>query len=558
MTLEQKKALALAAARARAAGQAAPGPAAPAQTAPDAPEAFQRAGGHGPLAAGAAQAVIRAYLGLKQFGGGLSEEEQAVLAEIKKEDEADPNGGWRTAGDIGANIAMTAIPGGAVAKTAVLPKMAAKIAARSGSRLGAVGAGAATSGAQSFLLTPGEGESFGEQMADKARRATEDAALGGGLAAGGKLLKKAITKPFEPSVRAEKLFAQGVNPTLQQGAEGTVGKFVGGLTSGAAKIKQRQDREVLASFVKQYIDPNIDVNDMPVSDMVGLLEGLLSSQKAAITAGKTFTLKPADRQRIIAAVRGPQGTDPMSAAKALSKFPRAGAAMQSNNVVRMKSHRMEKYRNRFQDIIDGLPNDTDLGREAQQNWIKAKQRFEELVRDPSLSPEELASLKQVNERFSNFSRLRDAADNPSFHKNPRMEQLLAEFANRSKQTGSHDFARGADPAVKDLLEPAVEMIGETPTQDASRSALIALRRSVEVPAKALGAAGVLGTAGVLGGAPAAAMASIPYALSLAGQTPTGARVLLGQTAAQKKLAEQLRRMGPYLAPSGFVLSPEEE
>ena len=556
MTVEQKRALALASARARAAAAAGQGAPAAQNGAPAPSEApvpaFQRASGNGALLAGFQDAIIKGGLGLKQFFGGLSDDDRAVLTEMKKEAEADPEGFKRTFGDVAGNIVMTMLPGVGVGKAAMLPSLARTIAARSGSVAGGIGAAAATSGATSFALTPGEGDSFGEQMADKAKSAVQDAAVGGAMSAGGKLLKKALTKPFTPTTEAQRLMDQGVVPTLQQGSEAVVGRAIGGMSSGATKVKRRQDREILESYVKQFVAPGLDTSNMTLSEINAHARHLIEADRDGIFNGKRFSLPPQVRSFILSALQGPRGTEDDVVAEALRSFPKLGRAMMStNNVPNIGPDKMKEIRQRIQDQIDRYPSGPMQDRVrmgAKERLIEVKDRFDNLVRDVALSPDERTRLGANDQQWKYFKRLQEASQTAPSHKNLRMEHLLQQFAEKDmQQTGGRVFAEMDDPALKNLLEPAMRVIGETPNQNQWRAALTTAKRA---------ALPVIAGAGLASGGPLALLAPA-YGASLMGQTRTGARILFGDTDVQKKMAEYLRRLEPYTAPAGFSLTPED-
>src|SRR3990172_1216815 len=205
------------------------------QGGPDPSETYPRAGGHGPFAAGLADSGLRAYYGGKQFLGGLSEQDQAVLREMNTEGKNDPSPFTRTAGDMTGNMALTAVPATKLSKTLNAIPRIAKLG-----RLAPALTGAAVSGATEFALAPGQGDSFGEQMLGKSSEAAKAAALGG-ITSG---LLSGISKPFKSSKEAQDLMKQGVYPTLQQGSDSFVGRNIGALSggAGASKVAQRQNQ----------------------------------------------------------------------------------------------------------------------------------------------------------------------------------------------------------------------------------------------------------------------------------------------------------------------------
>src|SRR5215831_1779178 len=186
----------------------------------------------GQFIAGAGDAGIKGYLGLKSFlPGGLNEDDKAVLQKMKEDAEIDS--GWRTAGEIGGNLAATAIPGSALAKTVGVATKVAPTANTLVKALAAVAPAGATSAATEAVLSPSEKEDFVDRMKEKGVHALEAAATGMGLSAAGQGAVKAATGMFTPTYEAMKLMAQGVTPKLQDATEG-IGRFIGKLTAGAS------------------------------------------------------------------------------------------------------------------------------------------------------------------------------------------------------------------------------------------------------------------------------------------------------------------------------------
>lgn len=531
MNLEQEQALALAAARRRRAAQATAPPAAP-QNGSEAP--FERAGGYGPLAAGVAQAGIRGALGIKQFFGGLADEDKAVLAEIKKEEEADPNGGWRTAGDVAANVALTAVPGSKIEK-------AVRGARAAPSALRAAMAAAGASGATELVLGVGEGDTALEQLASKATNAAEAAGIGGAL--GGSLQK--ASRIFKPTTEAESLMKMDITPTLQQGAEGRVGRFVGGMSGGAfaSGVASRQNNEVLREVMKR-IDPNTDYSDQILSEIVGTADTNLSKAFDDIFAGKKFSMSPANKAAIFKAARRASGNEPDVAADTLRELGRAGQALRSGNTVQLGQGGMRKQRDMIQDRINAMGNEpTVKAGDVKKGLIAAKNKFDEIVRDRKLTPDERAALDDVNARMSDFKRLEDMAKKAGSHKKFKATNLLNSFAAMDPKGGA-GFARAENDMQRQVLEPAIRVL-DLAGQDDTRAGLVALRRALPFAAASGAGAGVAGLTAV--GAPLAAVPlALGYGTSLLGQTKGGANALFGNTKAQRALAAQLRRgmVGP--------------
>lgn len=564
LTIEQKRALALARARARAAAasqtpsQAADAPvtggsaSAAALAAPEASPAFQRAGGYGPFAAGVADAGIKGFMGVKSLITDLSDEDKAVLRELRQEAKDDPNGFKRGAGEVVANIAATAVPGakaaGAVGKvTSMLPRALQWLAPAT--------TAATVSGGQGMLLNPSEAQGS-ERIMDKLRMAGTDAATGAAFAAGGQVLRKALTKPFTPTKEAEDLMAMNITPTLQQGAEGRVGKFVGGLTSAIRDPRQRQNSEVVQEFLRRTM-PNVDTSDMTVPETVALLKRNFQGDKAAnvlgeygdLLVGKKFTIDPNTRSALWKTARGAKGMQPQAKQMANEAMAGTGTALNSTNRVRMNYEKLTEYRKLINDQIKELSGDDTMSTQARNAMIKVKNQFDQLVRNPSLSPDELTRLLDIDSRYVNAKRFIEAAGYPGAHTQMKASDLLRSFANAPQTKAG--FAEAANPTQRELLEPAIRVMGLTPTQNEARAGLTMGKRILQgATAAATGGAAVTN--------PMFAAFALPmYAASVAGQFKPGARALMGDYEAQKKLADIMRRAAPYAAGIGQSVTPEE-
>lgn len=497
-----------------------------------------RAGGYGATMAGVADAGIKGYLGMKQLFGGLDEDEQKVLQEIAKENKEEPNPGRRLLGNVGANIAATLIPGNKVAqglnRTRLL--MAASPAVAAG--LSSAGASAATEA----VLAPGQGDSFGAQMADKGQQALRAGGIGGAL--GGTMSK--ISRAFRPTPEAENLMRQGVYPTLSQGADSNVGRFVGGLTSGVLPTAKRQNAEIVDAFVKRVL-PNVDTRGMSTSEISGLMDHGLKKEYDALLSGKVFRLTPTARRQIWAEARRGAGTEPDVAAETMRRMGEVGNAMRAGNNVRLSSQSLQNQLNYIQDQINRVSRDpsTKAG-EVKRGLIAAKESVQNLVRNPGLSPDELAQLKNLDGRYSDALRFLDAAEGVGAQQQMKASDLMRGFRNLDPK-GGRGFAMAEAPVQRELLEPAIRTMGLAPNQDEARALLVSLGR-----------AGLKTGAGAAATAVAPGLAAPVYATSLLGQTKRGSRALFGDYAAQRALANQLRNSGVLPATGGALNMQEEE
>jgi len=516
-----------------------------------APAPFERAGGLGSISAGVADAAIRAKIGLSQFGEavmpqyralrqatGASAEEQAVLREQEAEYEADPEKLQRLGGNVGANVLATALPGAAVARGAT---KAASAIPRALSWLRGPTAFAATSGVQGLALNPGKGETLPEQFSSKAGSAGEDAMWGAGIGATGGVLKRALTQWFKPSAEATNLFRQGVNPTLQQGTDSRVARFIGGLTSGAVDVKHRQNREVIDALLKR-IAPDVDTKEMNIPEKVAILQQRFTGpggEFEQVLGGKNFPVTNAARSELWREARGPRGTQPAATEMATEAMSRTGTALNAmNSVSRMGMAKMQEYQRLLDDAVASFnPKGGELSAQAHKNLARARTRFDEMIRDPALSVAEREQLRDVESRFSDFLKFRAAADKPAFHTDPSVAAVTREY----KGPG---FATAENATQRELLEPANRVMGLTPTQEEARTAVMAARRTMLPLAKMAGATAA-GGAAVAGNPIGMALAPF-YGLSFAGQTAKGAKFMFGETAAQRALAEQIRKAAPYL------------
>lgn len=533
MTPEQQRAIALANARARAAAQSAPDAPAPAvaQAVPPAaaPAPFQRAGGYQSAGmAGLADAGIKGYLGLKTILGGLSKEEQGVLRELKAEAEADPNGVQRTAGDIVGNLLMSAVPAskaaGFVSKiTGALPAWLAPAATA-----------ATVSGAQGLVMNPGQGETWADQMADKTEQSGKDALFGGVLGAGGQLLRKGVTQMFTPKPEAEMLFRQGINPTLQQGADSGAGRFIGGLTSGAVKSHERQLVELENAHLQR-------ITGTPTLPGQTRREALESAENAMDTAytnfarGRRVPISPTLRRDMAAAadVTTPTGQFGQEAADAQRAL--------ANIVPDYPRNINVGYRRLQEDYAYPLSEAAGA-----QNTERAKQallRARDLLmeaRNRRLTADELAQLRGIDSRNYDMNRFREAVKGAGLEKEGiTVDKLEAAYSKVPPMAGN--------TTREELIGPAARVLGNRSLQDESRTGMVAAKRIVGL--------GIGGAA--MAGNPVGMALSPMYALSLAGQTAPGAKFLMGQYDWQRALADASRRAAPYLAGSGQILSGDE-
>lgn len=508
------------------AGAMPPGATPPQQTPPQPSQPFQRAGagalpllGGGALQSGVGDAAIRGVLGVKQFFGGLSDQDKAVLAQMKQEEEAEPNKGTRGLGGILGNIAMLAVPGAKVEK-AVRGLRVLQGAGRALPYL----AGGAAAGATELATSVGQGDTFGEQMASKATQAGTAAATAPLFQKATQVLAKPLTGMFKTTPEAQRLFDKGINPTLHQAAAGTPGRFIGGLTAGAIDVRPRLRDEIGRAWLRQATDGNRDLAQGVGDEFYRFARGYTDDLWDTVWQGHKVNLSPTARQQVLDAV---------------SKLPKdASGASQQQEAIRVllnripafdKNMRMnyrtfaDRYRNPlskdiFSQVDDEVAGRLRLGRDT----------LDDLVTTKGLPPEKMAARAHASTREFDVKRMEEALRGSDPAKEGiNLERLTAAYARMRPQA-----AAVGNTTYDDLLEPATTMFSNVPTQHKAR----ALRTAVVqagLPATMTGA--LYGAAGA-----GAGVAGIPIGISLLGQTAGGSKYLFGQNEWQKKAAKLLR------------------
>lgn len=507
-------------------GAAAPAPVAPTPTAraPERPEGLvtPESSRLDKLRYGVANAGIETYLGAKQLFGKLSPEEINVLQQSRGD--VDRGGGWGTAGQIAGHVGVAAA--GALAAPA---RLAQAVGALRG--IPGLAAGAGVSGAETAALTPVEDQD--SIVSGKLAEGGKAALTQGALSAGGQVLKKAVTRMFTPSADAVKLMDQGVYPTLQQGAESRVGQTIGGLASGSKAVPRRQAQEVLDAVTSRATGGQATLPGGTLNERLGVVNDVLDKDYGAVLGNKKFPMTASIRRGAVAAAQGveqPGGRFAQEAAEAASTVHNVMG--DSTNGVRMGHEKLVKdYLDALQQTItDGTPQ------RVQQGIIAAKNLVLQQSRNSQLTPDELAVMKDIDSRYFDLMRLKDAAAGSAGHEEGVPIRKLAEAYAR----GPGMDQIGARNATSDeLVGPAYRMLGKTESENAARGTLLNWRRMAGL--------GTLGTGAALTGlvGPTAAALSPLYATSIAGQTKAGARALFGDYDWQKAL-----RAGLDSAPTG--------
>jgi hypothetical protein len=546
--LTREQALALAAARQRVSATATPSEEAARTRTPGAggantPEpqsdGFERAGVQalGPVGSGTADSVIKAVLGVKQLFGGLSDLDKEVLKQMKDEREADPSKGWRTTGEVGGNLAMMAVP------AAKLDKAVQGLSVlKNATRLRPVISAALSGGALDAATAVGEGDTYAEQMASKGKQGAVSAATGGLLT--GAL--SAISKPFRASHEAKQLMEEGITPTLAQGADSKLGRFVGGMSGNAGEkmVAERQNREVMEAVLRR-ITPDVDYAGKTTSEMVGIMDDILGREYAQLLQSKTYNLSPQARSKIWDAARKAAGREPDVAATTMRELGDVGNAVRSSNNVRLSPENMGAQRRMLQDAVNAYSGDPAVKSQmVSRGLAAAKDEFDNVVRNPALSPEvgpsALPKLMDLDARYADSRRIMEAAKTPSAQGQMKVADLLRAYRKLDPK-GGVGFAKAENDVQREILEPATRLLNLGGQED-TRAGIAAIKRAV-APYAAGGA--VLGGS-TLGGPLVGVPLGAGYATSLIGQSKKGAEALFGETETQKAMAELLRR--GYAAP----------
>lgn len=468
--------------------------------------------------AGVADAGIKAKLGVSQFFGGLSEEEKGVKRMMEEEVKAEKNGFTRGAGDIAANVALTAIPGQKLAQVA---QGGVKAATTGRALAGAVASAAGTEG----LFSVGEGDSFGEQMLGKAKNAAVSGALAGTL----QKIGQVVSRPFQASTEAERLFRQGINPTLQQGAESKTGRFIGGLSSGSARVANRQADEGAQAIAKRVTGGAVNTADLTGGELVDTLRHHTGAEYGSIYGNKRFDLTPTDRGEMVRRVQvvnrqGQFQKDASEAGKIMGDL--VGPADMNTKNLRLG---WTGFKERYRDKLHALMYDDKLP-QGVRDRLKEGGKVLDDARDRALSPAEIAQRNGVDIRQFDVERLSEAVG-------PRGERTGISLGALERAYAGKTMP--GNTTATDIVGPMVRVIGGAAGQQNASRAGVATGRRIGQGAAVLGLAG--GASGVL---PAmAATLAVPYAISLAGQTPKGAKALMGQYAMQQAIADYLRNGG---------------
>jgi hypothetical protein len=517
MTLEQQQALAIASAKARIAAQATTPAGGPITPVPAPSKPFERAGDHGAFGAGMAEATIKGVMGVKQLFGGLSDDDKAVLDQIKLENDADPEGFKRGAGELAANVMTSLIPGGAASKTAKAAGLAKTL-----------GRAALTAGGTEFVTGVGKGDTYEEQIKSK----LENAGIAGltGAATSGVLggAAKAYKGLFRAAPETETLIKQGIVPTLQQGSDSKMGKFFGGLASGSTNVRNRQEQQIANAVLHKASEGNVDLPNATGREILDAAEGYVGGEYDKLFKGKRLTLSPSvvsEAQQAAQALntRGQFVNEATDAGRAVANvMGETGDRVRRINATTLKD-------NYLTPLSQAAYNEANSA--TKQRILDARTVLLDKVRNAVLTPEQKLRLKDVDSRNFDVERIREAIKGKAGEEEGITLSRLATAYGKNKMAGND--------TMDTLIGPALRVLGNTPRQDEARTTKQIIGRMIPPLAGAGGvtAATLGGTTGAVLGLPLAAA----YGISALGQTEKGAKALLGQYDSQKALAEFLRK-----------------
>lgn len=488
----------------------------------------------GSVMQGAAQGFGKIPYALKEALVGLSPEQRDFVNHNK---EITRNaGGGAVLGEMGADIATSAVPMSKLTKAISALRIPA--AASTAGKLGAMGA---TAAAQSVLTDPtgvegGQGDVWAQKGENAGKAALWSMLLGGA----GRGMARVAAQPFKPTPQAEALIKEGITPTLQQGAAGHVGRWIGGLTSGAFPTKERQSAELLRAYNRR-LQPGLDTTGMTPTEFMPIMERLFKGQGGEynrIYGNKTFYMTDPMRARITAiadSIPDPrvksevQGVvqNMLEQHQGRTRLPWSSADGKSGlhpQYLKYLENQIENFNQR------GSPGQANATKQLQEmvDFIKAN------VVDPRLSMAERDTLRNsLDPRYAEFQRLVEAGGaSPLSNARITINQLADAFRKQNKET----YLTHPKDVQNDLLNPAMQTMGLHQSQNQQRALAVAALRAtagmgkVALPIVAYGAS------------PASAWLSAPlYAASLAGQTKKGAEFMFGKTRANEILAEKLRQ-----------------
>lgn len=446
-------------------------------------------------------------------------------------------GGAGMLGNFLSNAALTAAPAGA--GQTMLARGITKVAPRIPQWLTqALAASAVSAGLEGATNPTG----YGETRAGNMVRA---GATAGVMDAGMRGITRAISAPFKPNKDAEALLREGITPPLSHGTDSKIGQGIGKtsetvttfLDSNAAPSRQRADAQTVAAMVRRATP----LGKTPVSasgDIRGVAAStsdVISDEYKAVLAKKFVTVDPqfATRaRRIVDTSDGDNRATKDIAHEVLAKHFRTGVRRAARNFQR-------KTGPNFEQDIRNLEKSTDTDKLAAAKILRKVQPLVRELRNRELGRQGVdpAVLNKLDEAWEVAKRIEDASAISE-----KSVGVGATELNKAVQRNAtpHQFGRG-EAASQDLTDVASRVIH--PKERGNTLYNLAVR------------GGAYGAAGLAGGPVIG-----PLALWLAAkgvQSEPGHKMLFGQMAGQKALADFLRKGPPIGAPAYELLSGDE-
>lgn len=477
--------------------------------------------------AGIGTAPVQAYQSIQQLAGvdvpKNEIEEQRALAS-----------GWAGgAGNLVGNVAMSYIPGGFVLKN--LPKAAQAIqatkaavsqlpkAVQAALTSSVVPAGAAVQGG---LLTP--------VIDDESRAANAGwaALFGKGLQAGG----RALTGLVKPTEQAEQLMKQGIQPTIQQGGSGILGRTLGQVEEVAANLPYigkwvQQGQRRTAEEAKEVMAGQAQFPQLPAvkaapgrgeffEELKHQVETVLHSSTANVRApvGKaiTDTIAQAGRQEL--------RDVPTTVATGVEKDIKGLLPKTRGRVA------VDRFITAEDAIQERITSNLKLGTVEGDAKARAYQEaLKELVahRNSVLSADQIAIVTDMQVRKQKGRLLQKAAGYAKEGTDTTTAQNIIKAVEAETPEVIKAEGKGLYQGITDPLKSIVE-------KDKSRDALVR-RAAYMMAGTGLGVGTAIAN-------PIAAVAGIPlYLGARLGASRLGASLAMGGTEAQQKLAELMRR-----------------
>lgn len=489
--------------------------------------------------AGLGTAPAQAWQSIKQMAG-----QEVPKADIEAQ-RAIADTGPGMVGNLAGNIAMLAVPGGkatelaqgARATAAALPKatQAAADAVTGLDKVRMFAAPAAVAGTEAAALTP--------TLEDETRlgNAAKAAFFTKALQGAGKIVSGAV----EPTKQALELIKQGIMPTVGQGGKGAVGSTLGYIEDVLASLPPILGGSVFRKGQKRAEDEAVDIaarraEPPPVrnvgqpQDVVGRGEHFKQQTLDYNTAyddvlsGKSIPVTGLFRTQAGKAGRAELTGVPKHM---VNKFEEDMKNYIPSHTGRVSGETWKEAQNNVRQRAREAAEDyAKSGRSEDRAMSKAYNAVDEhlkKIRNKGMTKDEVKQLEAVDEAWAHNVLMETAASYPR----QAGDRIGITNVIKAVEQETPDYLKVRNMGrLQDITEPAKQVFGKEAGRDV-------FERKVGY----LGSAAVLGTgAGMAGLAPFLAPA---LALGYAGVTKPGAKVLMGQTDVQRKLAEQLRK--PY-------------